>query len=225
MLPIVAGETRIHSLPERPAFMLIREIAEVTGIKTNTLEKTFRRNRDVFPDGYVFVLSEAELEGKWGHRVPTSQGSRTDIAQHAITERGALLLLSFLQNSQESTAARVALIETIFGQRDAQIATLRSALMRDEAAYIGRSKMKAAIKLAADQGLSFSHLWGANTWSAPLLGRTIEDMRLRGFIAPDALFVPAYVYDRRRAEMARMEVHAEDARQLHLALEGAKHVR
>lgn len=88
------------------------------------------------------------------------------------------------------------------------------AAFKDQVSYVGRSKMRLAIKLAAAEGWSFGKLWDEHDWSAPKLGREVEDMRIRGYIPQHALFVPHYVYQRRKSERALMEVHAEDARQL-----------
>ena len=90
---------------------------------------------------------------------------------------------------------------------------LRIAAFKDEVAYIGRSKVRLAIKLAAQEGWTFAKLWEEHDWSAPRLGREVEEMRIRGYIPQDALFVPRYVYARRKSEAALMEAHVDDERQ------------
>jgi hypothetical protein len=87
------------------------------------------------------------------------------------------------------------------------------AAFKDEIAYIGRSKIRMVIKLAALYGWTFGKLWDEHDWSAARLGREVEDMRIRGYIPQAALFVPHYVYQRRKSERALMEEHAQDAAQ------------
>lgn len=216
-LHTLAGETRIHSLPGRPKFMLIREIAEIVGIKTDTLQKAFRRYRDQFPEGYFFVLTEAEFLSQFGHGVRTAERKRTDLEQIGMTEKGAILLLS-LMTGPDVLVARISLIDSTFARHAAERQALRGALIEDEAKFIGRSTIKAAIKLAALEGWSFSRLAGEATCSMPVLIRHLQAMRLRGFIPQDALLPPVYMLREiaeRRAQMAEhLDGHEQDARQL-----------
>lgn len=212
-LPSIAGvQSRIHTIAERPPFMIIREMAEVLALEPVSLRKAFHRNRELFPEGYFFILKPEEYRERLGQNVSTSPGSRTDLEQFALTEKGALFLLRFVTGEQ-AVRAMIALIDAFADRRDGTMDRLRVAAFKDEVAYIGRSKMRLAIKLAAQEGWSFGKLWDEHDWSAPRLGREVEDMRIRGYIPQDALFVPHYVYERRKSERALMENHAEDARQ------------
>jgi len=218
-LPTIAGvQSRIHTLPDRPQFMIIREMAEVFGIEQRNLARQFQRSRHKFPEGYFFVLSPEEYREKLTKKWQTSQGSRADLEQFAFSEKGALFLLRFV-NSEQADAASILLIEAFVGLREAKITALQSLALKDEAAYLGRSPMRAAIKLAAEKGWTFGQLWGAHDWSQPKLGRAVEEMRARGYIAADALFVPAYVLMGRNYERVLLDMHAEDARQMRLGLE------
>lgn len=221
-LPTVAGvQSRIHTIPERPPFMLIREMAEALGLVPDSLSKAFRRNREKFPRGYFFVLTKEEYLAQFGQNVRTAERARTDLEQTAFTEKGALFLLRFVTGEAADAGTRM-IIEAFVTQRDEQAERLRSAALKLKTAYIGRSKMKLAILLAAEAGWTFGKLWGEHEWSAPALGRAIEEMRTLGYIPAHALFVPPYVFafDRRKAEVANLDVHAEDNRQARLALEG-----
>lgn len=217
-LPTIAGvQSRIHTLPDRPPFMIIREIAEVFGLEQRNLARQFQRTKDKFPAGYYFELTPEEYREKLTTNWQTSQGSRADVTQYAFTEKGALYLLRFITGDQADAAFGM-LIDAFADQRDGTMDRLRVAAFKDEVAYIGRSKLRLAIKLAAEAGWSFGKLWDEHDWSAPKLGREVEDMRIRGYIPQDALFVPHYVYQRRKSERALMEKHAEDERQGKLKL-------
>ena len=99
---------------------------------------------------------------------------------------------------------------------------LRRAAFKLESAYMGRSTMKAAIKQAAADGMTFDQLWGWHDWPKFKLAEIIEEMRALGYIPQKALFVPPYVFAeaRRVREMANLKAHVDDNRQMHLGLEG-----
>jgi len=218
-LPILAGETRIHSLPDRPPFMLIREIAEIVGIKPKTLEKAFHRYRDQLPAGYFFVLTEAAFLAKWRHGVATSQGKRTDLEQVGVTEKGAILLLS-LMTGPDVIPARISLIDTIFNSHHAREAALRREMAIDRQEYIGKKVIRQHIAAAAEVGDSYLQLYGRWHYSHRALTAEIEAMRLRGYIGPDALVPPLYILLdlQRKADSIAAEV--EDTRQMRLGREG-----
>lgn len=222
-LPALAGDTRIHTVPGRPPFMLIREIAEVIAMKVDTLQKAFRRNRGEFPLPYLVVLTDEEYGMKFGQNVRTSQGKRTDLGQVGLTEKGVLLLLTFVSGNV-GIAGRIALIDSIFNRHEAETEALRSALIQDEAKFIGRSTVKAQIKLAALEGWSFARLTQEVTCSLPVLVRHVQAMRVRGFIPRDALLPPVYLLQdiaaKKAGKAAHLIAHETDARQLLLGLEG-----
>lgn len=212
--PTIAGvHSRIFTLPGRPPFMTVYDLADFYEVKPMRIMEQVRRNIGRFPEGFIFELNEAEKA------VLITQNAASNRVQHGVlvgfTEKGALQLSSVL-TGRVADAVSVVIIEAFIALRDGQLSALRQALFRDETDYIGKSKMRLAIKQAAEEGWTFSRLWDAHNWSAPRLGREIEEMRLRGFIAPDALYVPPYIYDRRRAAVALMEAHAEDGRQMTL---------
>ena len=171
-----------------------------------------RRNPGRFPEGFIFDMTDAEYREQLPHFGATAERKRTDLTHYGFTEMGALQLSSVL-TGPVADAVSVIIVRAFIGLRDGTMDRLRVAAFKDEVAFIGRSKMRLSIKLAATEGWSFGKLWDEHDWSAPRLGREVEEMRIRGYIAQDALFVPHYVYQRRKAEMALMEAHAEDERQ------------
>lgn len=210
-LPTIAGvQSRIFTLPGRPPFMIADDLAEFYQTNTKNLLRQVRRNQGRFPEGFIFELTEAEYREKLRQNGATSQGNRSDLTHYGFTEKGALQLSSVL-TGPVADAVSVTIIEAFLQLRDGTMDRLRVAAFKDEVAYIGRSRMRLAIKLAAAEGWSFGKLWDEHDWSAARLGREVEDMRIRGYIPQGALFVPHYVWQRRRSERALMEAHAEDA--------------
>ncbi|MBP9184278.1 MAG: ORF6N domain-containing protein [Fuscovulum sp.] len=210
-LPTIAGvQSRIHSLPNRPFFMLARDLADFYHVQVKRIMEQVRRNPGRFPEGFIFELSPEEYREKPPHFAETSQGKRHDLKQYGFTEKGALQLSSVL-TGPVADAVSVTIIEAFLQLRDGTLDRLRVAAFKDEVAYIGRNRMRLAIKLAATEGWSFGKLWDEHDWSAARLGREVEEMRIRGYIPQTALFVPHYVWQRRRSERALMDAHAEDA--------------
>lgn len=218
-LPALAGTTRIHTLPHRPPFMLIREVADVIGMKPKLLEQAFRRNRDTFPERYFFVLTEAEFREQWLQKEATAERRRTDLEQVGLTEKGVMLLLTFV-SGKVAVAGRIALIDSLFDRHAQETEALRSALVQDEAAFIGRSTVKAQIKLAALEGWTWARLVGAVSCSQPQLVRHVQAMRVRGYIPADVLLPPAYVLKDMARKADHLDAHEADQRQLLLNWEG-----
>ena len=173
---------------------------------------SWRRNIARFPEGFIFELTPEEYRSQLAHFAETAERKRTDLTHYGFTEKGALQLSSVL-TGPVADAVSVTIINAFVSLRDEREILLRNAAFQDETAYVSRSKMRVAIKLAVEKGWTFGRLWGAHDWSAPKLARAVEDMRIRGYIPQDALFVPAYVLGRRRSEVDLMNAHADDARQ------------
>lgn len=217
-LPSIAGvQSRIHTLPGRAPFMLADDLAEFYQTTPSNLMRQVRRNIGRFPEGFIFELTEEEYREKSCQNGTTSQGKRADLTHYGFTEMGALQLSSVL-GGPVADAVSVIIIRAFVSLRDGTVDGLRRAAFKLEAAYMGRSAMKLAIKRAAEEGMTFDQLWGWHDWSAFKLGVTIEEMRALGYIPQSALRVPPYVFTnaRRAREMENLKAHAEDARQMTL---------
>lgn len=160
-LPTIAGvQSRIHSLPNRPFFMLARDLADFYHVQVKRIMEQVRRNPGRFPEGFIF--SCRPRQEKSPHFAETSQGKRHDLKQYGFTEKGALQLSSVL-TGPVADAVSVTIIEAFLQLRDGTLDRLRVAAFKDEVAYIGRNRMRLAIKLAATEGWSFGKLWTSTT--------------------------------------------------------------
>jgi stage V sporulation protein SpoVS len=210
-LPTIAGvQSRIHTLPGRPPFMTVYDLAEFYQVTPHRIMEQVRRNIGRFPDGFIFELSDEEKASLVAQNARPNKVNRGVLV--GFTEMGALQLSSVL-TGPVADAVSVIIIRAFLQLRDGTMDRLRVAAFKDEIAYIGRSKIRMVIKLAALYGWTFGKLWDEHDWSAARLGREVEDMRIRGYIPQAALFVPHYVYQRRKSERALMEEHAQDAAQ------------
>lgn len=209
-LPTIAGvQSRIRALPNRPPFMLARDLADFYQVKVNRIMEQVRRNPGRFPEGFIFELTEAEYRDQSTRFAETAERKRMDLTHFGFTEKGALQLSSVLTGTV-ADAVSVTIIDAFIALRDQERADLKRALFQDEVAFIGKSRMRLAIKLAAGEGMSFGKLAFENTWPMTRLALEVEGMRIRGFIPRDALLVPEYVLMHRRRELARMHQHVHD---------------
>jgi hypothetical protein len=118
-LPTIAGvQSRILTLPDRPAIMLPEAVAEVFGTTAKTLMQGVRRNMDLFPDDFLIELTDEEFREKLrqigttaeGSRLKVRQlpqGSRTDLTHYGFTEAGTLMVPHVLRTAEARAAAPV----------------------------------------------------------------------------------------------------------------------
>jgi len=85
--------------------MLDRDLAELYGVSTAALNQAVRRNRDRFPEDFMFQLTSAEVAelnrsqiviGSQKHRDPRSK-------PNAFTEQGVAMLASVLRSKRAIT--------------------------------------------------------------------------------------------------------------------------
>lgn len=209
-VPTIARvQSRIHNLTGRPPIMTKDDLAEFYGTTPSNLMRRVRENEAIFtPDLMIELTPEEEKLCRGG---TTSQGKRVDLAQFGFTELGALMVATILKSERSREVAQT-IIRAFVILRNEHADRLRTVALKLKTSYIGRSKMKLAILLAAQEGWTFGKLYAAHDWSEPLLARTVEEMRLMGFIPQSALFVAPYVLtnSRRAKEAANLDAHAED---------------
>lgn len=90
--------------------MLDRDLAELYGVETKRLKEQVRRNKDRFPEDFMFEMSKEELE-EWRSQFATSNrevmGLR--VPPFAFTEHGAVMLASVL-NSEQAIQANIQIV-------------------------------------------------------------------------------------------------------------------
>ncbi len=99
-------ERKIYVLRGRN-IMLDRDLAELYGVSTKVIKRQVRRNRDRFPDDFMFELSKVETEN-WRRQFGTSNlGDKMGLRYmpFAFTEHGILMLSSVL-NSRQAIAVK-----------------------------------------------------------------------------------------------------------------------
>jgi hypothetical protein len=79
--------------------LLDRDLAQLYGIETKRLKEAVKRNRERFPEDFMFVLTEDELHN-WRSQFASSKSLKMGLrhAPMAFTEHGILMLSSVIHS-------------------------------------------------------------------------------------------------------------------------------
>ena len=86
-------------------------LAELYGVETRVLKQAVRRNRERFPDDFLFELTESEVEKVVSHFVIPSKSHLGGAAPFAFTENGVAMLSSVLR-SRQAIEVNIAIMRT-----------------------------------------------------------------------------------------------------------------
>jgi uncharacterized protein YutE (UPF0331/DUF86 family) len=75
-------------------------LAEIYGVETRTLKQAVRRNADLFPEDFMFVLSQQEIEAVVSQSVIPSKKHLGGSIPFAFTETGVAMLSSVLKSKR-----------------------------------------------------------------------------------------------------------------------------
>lgn len=81
--------------------MLDRDLAVLYGVETRVLNQNVRRNRERFPQDFMFELTRAEIE--WISQSVTSSNLKFSKRVTAFTEQGVAMLSSVLRSKRAIT--------------------------------------------------------------------------------------------------------------------------
>lgn len=96
--------------------MLDIHLAEIYEVETRALKQAVRRNLDLFPDDFMFVLTEGELEEVVSQNVIPSKQHFGGSFPYAFTETGIAMLSSVLK-SKRAREMNIAIIRTFVALR------------------------------------------------------------------------------------------------------------
>jgi phage regulator Rha-like protein len=95
--------------------MLDRDLAELYGVETKAFKQAVRRNKERFPDDFMFVLTNQEVRNLRSQIVTSSWGG-TRYPPMAFTEQGVAMLSSVL-NSKRAIDVNIAIMRTFVKMR------------------------------------------------------------------------------------------------------------
>jgi hypothetical protein len=111
--PAIAIESRIL-LVRGQKVMLDADLAELYGVATKVFNQAVKRNRQRFPDDFMFRLTLEEgrhLESLRSQSVTLKRGQHRKYAPFVFTEQGIAMLSSVL-NSERAILVNIAIIRT-----------------------------------------------------------------------------------------------------------------
>ena len=90
--------------------ILDSDVAALYGVETRDINKAVKNNPDKFPEGYIFGLSNQELEElRW--KFSTAKFSMTRVPPKAFTEKGLYMLATIIK-SPKAVQTTLDIIET-----------------------------------------------------------------------------------------------------------------
>lgn len=104
--------------------MLDSHLADLYQVETKNLNKAVKRNPRRFPEGFMFQLTEKEVESlrfQTGTLNPEGRGKHRKYLPYVFTEQGVAMLSSVLR-SDRAADVNVAIMQTFVKMREAMIA-------------------------------------------------------------------------------------------------------
>ena len=108
-------QKRIFLLREQK-IMLDPDLAELYGVETKTFNRAVKRNRDRFPDDFMFQLRREEYDDLKSHFGTSSWGGRRYMP-YAFTEHGVVMLSSVL-TSERAIQMNIAIVRAFVRLRE-----------------------------------------------------------------------------------------------------------
>lgn len=96
--------------------MLDFHLAELYGVENRALKQAVRRNMDLFPEDFMFVLTEQEIESMVSQNVIPSKQVLGGAPPFAFTETGVAMLSSVLK-SQRAKEMNITIMRTFVALR------------------------------------------------------------------------------------------------------------
>lgn len=201
-LQTISGiQARIFNLPERLPFMIASDLAEVYGTTPSRINQAVKRNPDRFPEDFMFVLTEEDIEALRSQSV-TANMSR--YAPRGFTHAGALMLSAVLKTK---VAAEVSVtIHRAFAAMEAQaLREVDFLLKRVQSDALFRKPVRGRIQKAVEWGMTFDQLHETVSLSKVRLTQAIRDCIHLGLIetVPEGttFIIPLVTSDARQGEM------------------------
>lgn len=149
-LPSVAGvQSRIHTLPGRPPFMTVYDLADFYEATPYQIMKQVRRNIGRFPEGFIIELNEDEIATLVGQNGLPNRINRGAVI--VFTEMGALQLSSVL-TGPVADAVSVIIIRAFVLMHSQQQSDMTAALWKFRMTWLEQKKMRTSIAQAVTDG-------------------------------------------------------------------------
>ncbi len=173
----IAGiQARIFHLPNRPAFMLAADLAEVYGTTTRRVNEAVKRNPVRFPERYTFLLIEDELTDLRSHFATANPvSSKVRYEPRAFTHGGANMLSSVLKSPVADEMA-VAINDAFTEMEENAIAKANNMLGKLRTDILTKKPIYVRIKDASERGLHIDTLWRETNYPKHKLETAVREM-------------------------------------------------
>ena len=101
----------------KQSVMADADVAALYGVETREVNQAVRNNRDKFPVGYMFELTNSELQDLRSKILTTNVSVKSRAKTKVFTEKGLYMLATILK-SERATAVTFAIIETFATVRE-----------------------------------------------------------------------------------------------------------
>ncbi|WP_026769835.1 ORF6N domain-containing protein [Asinibacterium sp. OR53] len=121
---IIVSESHVISkiyLARGQKIMLDRDLAEIYGVETRRLNEQVKRNRERFPQNFMFQLTDQEVENMVSQNAIPSKQLLGGSLPHAFTEHEVLMLANVLKSSR-AVAVSIKIIDIFVRLREALLA-------------------------------------------------------------------------------------------------------
>jgi hypothetical protein len=118
LLPLDTVERRIYVFRDQNV-MLDQDLAALYGVETKVLNQAVSRNRERFPEDFMFRLTREEFEILTSQIVTSSWGGRR-YPPYAFTEQGVAMLSSVLR-SKQAVQVNIAIMRAFVRMREVMI--------------------------------------------------------------------------------------------------------
>jgi hypothetical protein len=116
LVPIERIEKRILLLRGHKV-MLSTDLAEIYGVEPKVLVQAVKRNRERFPEDFMFQLNDKEFENLKSQIVTSSWGGLRRARPYAFTEQGVAMLSSVL-NSKRAVQVNIEIMRAFVRLRE-----------------------------------------------------------------------------------------------------------
>ena len=97
--------------------MLSKDLAELYGVSTKRLNEQVKRNKDRFPEDFMFILTKEEAELSRSQIATLKQGQNIKYLPYAFTEQGVAMLSSVL-NSKRAIQVNIQIMRAFIKIRE-----------------------------------------------------------------------------------------------------------
>lgn len=101
--------------------MLDKDLAYLYGVTTSTLNQAVKRNKERFPEEFMFQLTKEEAQLLRSQIVILKQGEHIKYLPYAFTEQGVAMLSSVI-NSKKAIQVNIAIMKTFVKLRETLLA-------------------------------------------------------------------------------------------------------